>query len=237
MFLQRMPVYKLTPNWPNSWVNWKPWNGMHSCFRIPGLQLANASCQVDICFWDRLLLPILQVLRFDSITSTSPELIFKCSMYFGPAHVHRFAMFWRCGPSCCWLRSTHGIFTGRVANLLWSVILRSPGPEATLCWCHCWRGFQHAAMCWTAWTIARRLASQFRFWNCKRTARNAKCGWYLDFSKLSWHQEPYSNIARTIWLCSCSRLLIGMDLLDKTGKRERKAEEAWLKRQELFQGR
>ena len=125
----------------------------------------------------------------DSITSTSPELIFKCSMYFGPAHVHRFAMFWRCGPSCCWLRPTHGICTGRVANLLWSVILRSPGPEATLCWCHCWRGFQHAAMCWTAWTNARRLASQFRFWNCKRTARNAKCGWYLDFSKLSWHQE------------------------------------------------
>jgi hypothetical protein len=41
--------------------------------------------------------------------------------------------------------------------------LRSPGPEATLCWCHCWRGFQHAAMCWTAWTNARRLASQFRF--------------------------------------------------------------------------
>ena len=42
--------------------------------------------------------------------------------------------------------------------------------------------------------------------------------------------EPYSNIARTIWLCSCSRLLTVMDLLEKSGKRDRKADEAWLKR-------
>ena len=188
MFLQRMPVYKLTPNWPNSWVNWKPWNGMHSCF---GDQTAIATHPasgtyafgIDYCY---------QFFRCcDSININVTGLIsnVQCIRTGScPSICNVLAV---C-PSCCWLRPHMG-YSQDVLQTFYDQLFTFSGAEATLCWCHCWRGFQHAAMCWTAWTNARRLASQFRFWNGKRTARNAKCGWYLDFSKLSWHQEPYQQ--------------------------------------------
>ena len=79
----------------------------------------------------------------DSITPTSPELIFKCSMYSGPAHVHRFAIVLAVWSVLQLASAPHmGYSQDELQTFYDQLFYGLRGLKQHCVGGHCWRGFQ-----------------------------------------------------------------------------------------------